>query len=41
MNKLNMRLYQQAYISNTELLAKNEVKQSYRINMINATKLSY
>jgi hypothetical protein len=40
MNKLTTRLYQQAYISNTELLTKHDVKESYRMNMINATILS-
>jgi hypothetical protein len=41
MNKLTTRLNQHAYISNTELLTKNEVKQGYKINMTNATRLSY
>jgi hypothetical protein len=32
-----MRLYQHAYISNTEILTKHEVKQNYKIIMVNAT----
>jgi hypothetical protein len=41
MNKLTTRVYRHAYISNTELLTKKEVKEGYRINMINTTRLSH
>jgi hypothetical protein len=41
MNKLTTRRNQHAYITNTEILTKHEVKQSYKIKMINATSLSY